>query len=148
MTIKELSKLFYLNKEIIILSKELLEITEIGATVLDGMPKGSSTTSKVEMITVKKEELRKEIVDAQLEYIDKRVRIETYINSIDDPKIRLIARLRFVEFKSWYDIADEITPYGKELVDPTAPLNMMKRYLKKTSKTNKMSDKSVSHVII
>ena len=59
--------------------------------------------------------------------------MDNFISSIDNQKIRLIVRLRLVEFKSWNDIADEITPEDEELVDRTSLYNALKRYFEKNN---------------
>lgn len=131
MTIKELSNLFYISKEIKRLESELEEISVIGASVLDGMPHGTRAGDKVQSLVLKRQTLVEKIVKKQIEYIDEKIKIENFISSIDDAKIRLIARLRFVEFKNWYEIADEITPENKELVDSSTPRKYLERWLKK-----------------
>lgn len=131
MNIKELSNLFYINKELKRLESELEEISVIGATVLDGMPHGTKSGDKVQSLVLKRQTLVEKIVRKQTEYIDEKIRMENFISNIDNPKIRLIVRLRFVEFKSWYDIADEITPEDKELVDRTTPRKYFQRWLKR-----------------
>ena len=117
MNIKELSNLFYINKELKRLESELEERTKSG--------------DKVQSLVLKRQSLVEKIVRKQTEYIDEKIRMENFISNIDNPKIRLIVRLRFVEFKSWYDIADEITPEDKELVNRNAPYMALQRYLEK-----------------
>lgn len=139
MNIKELSNLFYINKELKRLESELEEISVIGSTVLDGMPHGTKSGDKVQRLVLKRQTLVEKIVRKQTEYIDEKIRMENFISNIDNPKIRLIVRLRFVEFKNWYDIADEITPEDEELVDRTSPYNALKRYFEKNSQMSHMS---------
>ena len=131
MNIKELSNLYYIKKEIERLEEELDEITEIGSSVIDGMPHNSNYNDKVQQLVIKKQDLMSKIIKKQIAYIDEKVKMENFINGIDNPKVRLIARLRFIEFKSWYDIADEITPENKELVNRNAPYMLLQRYLNK-----------------
>lgn len=133
MNIKELSNLFYINKEIKRLESELEEITEIGSSVIDGMPHGTKSGDKVQQLVLKRQTLVEKIVKKQIEYIDEKIRMENFISNIEDSKIRLIVRLRFIEFKSWYDIADEITPEDKELVNRNAPYMALQRYLEKNN---------------
>lgn len=116
MNIKELSNYYYLDKELKLLEKQLEDIK-----------RNPMFQSNKKM----KEEIISEIVKKQNDCINERVRLEKYINSITDSKIRYIAKLRFVEFKNWYDIADIITPYDKELVDRTTPFYALKSYLSK-----------------
>ena len=47
--------------------------------------------------------------------------------------------MRFIEFKSWYEIADEITPIEDELIDRTTPYNTLKRYFEKNNQMSHMS---------
>lgn len=139
MNIKELSNLYYIKKEIERLEEELDEITEIGSSVIDGMPHNSNYSDKVQQLVIKKQDLMSKIIKKQIAYIDEKVKMENFINSIDNPKVRLIARLRFIEFKSWYEIADEITPIEDELIDRTTPYNTLKRYFEKNNQMSHMS---------
>lgn len=139
MNIKELSNLYYTKKEIERLEEELDEITEIGSSVIDGMPHNSNYSDKVQQLVIKKQDLMSKIIKKQIAYIDEKVKMENFINSIDNPKVRLIARLRFIEFKSWYEIADEITPIEDELIDRTTPYNTLKRYFEKNNQMSHMS---------
>ena len=139
MDIKELSNLYYISKEIKRLESELEEITEIGSSIISGMPHSSGVGDKVQNLVFKRQTLIEKIVKKQIQYIDEKIKMENFINDIDNPKVRLIARLRFIEFKSWYEIADEVTPDDKELVDRTSPYNTLKRYLQKNNKMSHMS---------
>ncbi len=118
MNIKELSNYYYLDKELKLLEKQLGDIKQ------NPMFKSNKKM---------KEEIISEIVKKQNDCINERVRLEKYINSITDSKTRYIAKLRFVEFKSWYDIADLVTPKEKDTVNRTSPYNTLNRYLKKNN---------------
>ncbi len=134
MTIKELSNLFYLEKEIDKLQEELEEIGEIGSSTIDSSPKTKKISKKVEQIVLKRCNLMELIVKNQIKCIEERCKIENYISSITDSKIRLIIRLRFIDFKNWYEIADEITPKNKELVNSKTPYMQLKRFFEKNLK--------------
>lgn len=131
MDIKELSNLYYLNKEIKRLEEELDEIVEIGSSVIDGMPHGTGTGDKVQQLVLKRQSLIEQIIKKQIKYIDEKSKMEYFIDNIEDSKVRLIARLRFIDFKNWYEIADEITPENKKLVNRNAPYMLLKRYFEK-----------------
>ena len=131
MDIKELSNLYYIKKEIERLEEELDEITEIGSSVIDGMPHNSNYSDKVQQLVIKKQDLMSKIIKKQIAYIDEKSKIEHFIDNIDDSKVRYIARLRFIDFKNWYEIADEITPENKKLVNRNAPYMLLKRYFEK-----------------
>lgn len=131
MDIKGLSNLYYLNKEIKRLQEELEEISEIGSSVIDSMPHSTRTGDKVQQLVLKRQSLIEQIVRKQTKYIDEKSKMEYFIDNIEDSKVRLIARLRFIDFKNWYEIADEITPENKKLVNRNAPYMLLKRYFEK-----------------
>ena len=94
---------------------------------------GTKSGDKAQSLVLKRQSLVEKIVRKQTEYIDEKIKMDNFISSIDNQKIRLIVRLRLVEFKSWNDIADEITPEDEELVDRTSLYNALKRYFEKNN---------------
>ena len=106
MSEKELSKYYYLKKEI----KDLEERIEtlgngVGSIKISDMPKGSSKISSIEEKIV---ELKERWINARVSALEEYLRIETYINSIEDIEIRLIARYRYLDLLSWEQIALKI----------------------------------------
>jgi hypothetical protein len=106
MSEKELSKYYYLKKEI----KDLEERIEtlgngVGSIKISDMPKGSSKISSIEEKIV---ELKEKWINARVSALEEYLRIETYINSIEDIEIRLIARYRYLDLLSWEQIALKI----------------------------------------
>ena len=106
MSEKELSKYYYLKKEI----KDLEERIEtlgngVGSIKISDMPKGSSKISSIEEKIV---ELKEKWINARVSALEEYLRIETYINSIEDIEIRLIARYRYLDLLSWEQIAVKI----------------------------------------
>lgn len=58
----------------------------------------------------------KAIVEKQQnDIIKKKISLEQYINGIEDDEIRLIAKLRFIDLKSWTKIGD-ILYYDRSVV--------------------------------
>lgn len=126
MTVKELSQLYYLNKEIQLLQrkKKALEsdLKKMSSTV--GCVQGSQLqipyqlhSVKVEGIGVQdrsrwlriKAELQdvKDLIDLKLEQqVCEFNRLNRYIQTVDDSMIRQILELRFVECLKWNKIAD------------------------------------------
>ncbi len=110
MTKKELSKYYYLSLEINDLEEriEMLNETSIGSPKITGMPivhtNESPIERKVELIIRLKEKLEKRKSQA-LEEMEK---IEKYVSTIEDIEIRLIFYKRYLDFKSWEEIADEM----------------------------------------
>ena len=128
MTQKELSGLFYLNKETKILQDELIELeSNIGtkSVVLSSMPKAKNAKhSIVEDIAIEISDL-KTLIQLNLKKIQiERARLERYIGSIEDAEIRLIFRLRHINGMTWYEIGNELYMHH------TTVLRKHKAYLK------------------
>ena len=108
MTNKELSQLYYLNKEIKQLESKLMELetTAYKATPnLTGMPGSGKCSDKVGRYAAEIADL-KALINLNIEkcWHEKR-RLERYIQSIDDSLIRQIFFLRYIELKKWEDVA-------------------------------------------
>ena len=110
MTEKELSGLFYLNRETEWLQKDLEKLEHsIGAKspVLSHSPKGKGQRG-ISDLAVEIADL-KAVIQLNLIRIQReRARLERYINSIDDPEIRLIFRLRHINGMTWREIGEEV----------------------------------------
>lgn len=112
MTLKELSQLYYLNREIEMDQRRLEELraksTSPGSPRFDGMPKGTATVSKVERYAEEIADLEAIIAAKQQQCIHERNRLERYIADIDDSLTRQIFKLRFVKGLSWVQVAQRI----------------------------------------
>lgn len=110
MTKRELSKYYYLSLEIKDLEEriEALDDTAIGSSKITGMPMVHTNESpiekRVELIIRLKNKLEKRKCRA-LEEMDK---IEQYLSTIEDIETRLIFYKRYLDFKSWEEIAVEM----------------------------------------
>ena len=109
MTEKELSQCHYLNLEMARLKKELKELEgmEYGQVDYSGMPKGSGTSDRTGNFAMQREEIRELIMLKSKQCMIERVRIERFINTIEDSEMRLIIRLRCINFLGWAEIAAE-----------------------------------------
>lgn len=110
MTLKELSQLYYLNREINYDRERLgkmrdavlsISPTTGGSTVSGGVDK----PSKIEKLTAEIVDLENEISDKILECTRERKKIELYISGINDSRIRLLFKLRFIDCLSWAAVA-------------------------------------------
>lgn len=112
MTVKELSQLYYLKREIKHDQRRLEALENqigVGATVLDGMPKSPNwNNSKVERLAVEIVDLRAIIAAKQIQLIHEQQRLERFINAITDSETRLILKLRFVDGLSWTVVAKHL----------------------------------------
>ena len=132
MTIRELSRYFYINKQIKQLQNKLdvLEDQLLGgnSSQITGMPKNSNVSNPTEEVAIKIMELKEVIVNKRLKLIEEMIAIEKFIDTISDVEIQVIIRMRFIELKTWHEIAEELK-YQR-----TAPYMKLKRYLKKHNK--------------
>ena len=109
MTLKELSQLYYLDKEIE-LDRERL--AELRADLLcprspdyDGMPRSPNPEPALERCIAEITDLEA-IIQAKIEQrIYERARLERYISDIPDSLTRQIFTLRFIEGLTWEDVA-------------------------------------------
>ena len=121
MTLKELSQLYYLTREIEADQRRLEELERAAAAPsssnLSGMPRAPhSASSKVESMAAEIVDLQAIIAARQIQCIHERARLERWINEIPDSLTRQIFLLRFSECMSWEQVADTIgggnTPAG------------------------------------
>ena len=112
MTIKELSQLYWLNREIEMDQKRLeeLEWSAIpGPPTISDMPPGPhSDESKVEKLAAEIVDLKAIIAAKQIQCIHERQRLERYIAGIPDSLTRSILQLRFSNGLPWNQVAASI----------------------------------------
>jgi hypothetical protein len=112
MTVKELSQLYWLNREIE-MDQQRLEALEgkIGPASpdLSGMPHSiGDNASKTEIYAVEITDLKAIIAAKQIQCIHERARLERYINQIEGSETRMIFTLRFINGLSWEQVAASI----------------------------------------
>ncbi len=108
MTLKELSQLYYLNREIEMDKKRLQELEMLAVTVtpnITGMPRGSGVSDKVGRYAAEIADLKGIIEAKHKQCLYERNRIERYIASIDDSLLRQIFTYRFVNGLPWRQVA-------------------------------------------
>ena len=111
MTLRELSKLYYLNK---LIERDKLKLKEYesrlepGGMDFSGMPRSPSPKNMIEEITPLIIDIKDRILREQEEYIKEQIAIEDYIRTIDDYQIRLIFSYRFIDLFTWNKIAHAI----------------------------------------
>lgn len=108
MTLKELSQLYYLNREIEMDQQRLWELEARalpGAQVITGMPHGSGVADIVGRYAAEIADLRG-IIEAKCQRcLCERSRLERYIADIDDSFLRQIFTYRFVNGLPWSQVA-------------------------------------------
>lgn len=115
MTKKELSQLYYLNREIEEMKNRLEEL-ECSATIctssITGMPHASGISDKVGKYAAEIADL-KSLLDLNLKKCFYELsRLNRYINSINDSEMRMILSLRYINGLCWEQVAQSISPYA------------------------------------
>ena len=108
MTLKDLSQLYYLNREIEMDTERLARLeakTLPGIQILTGMPKAPGTADKTAQYAAEISDLRGSIEAKQRQCIYERSRLERYIADIPDSLTRQIFTLRFVNGLRWDQVS-------------------------------------------
>ena len=110
MTKEELSKYYYFKQEIKQVEDKIKEIdsTFMRASLIncEKFERKLSNPQEKRMILIEKYEQKLEI--AINKSIEELIKIEEFINSIEDPENRMIFRYRYIELKSWNEISSLI----------------------------------------
>ena len=131
MTLKELSQLYWLNREIEMDTKRLEELEAkaggLASPSLSGMPHGNEVSSKVEREAVEIASL-KEIIESKKKrcLVERRI-LEEFIATIPDSLTRQIFTYRFVNGLQWGQVAASIG--GNNTADGVRKI--CNRYVKK-----------------
>lgn len=111
MTVEEINNIYYINKEIEQIQKELYDLKTKNfykSNILTGMPKGNSErdifSDYVEDIKTLEDMLHYNLKKLQIE----RKKMEEFLSSIEDVELRLIVRLRAVNNMKWEEIGAEL----------------------------------------
>lgn len=111
MTIKELSQIYYLKKEIASLKGKIAELeakaTDTSAKITV-MPHTSGTSDKVGALSSDAADYRTLLSDALERHNIELIRLNEYIERCDDSLTRQILRYRFVECMKWCDVVEAI----------------------------------------
>ena len=112
MTLKELSQLYYLKKEIK-KYEQRLDIAQTRATRATSDPTATIITrgkssSKEEVYAETEEEIKKCIDNLRIKCKREELKIIKYIETIPDSLTRSIFNLRFIELKTWLQVANAL----------------------------------------
>lgn len=121
---KNLNKLYWIKKEIEQIEEQLKELTVLSAVSFSGMPSGNTVSSPVEKFNERLDNLKRKLATKHAESLEETERLERYIETIDDVEIRVLARARFIECKSWQKIGDE------NYMDRTTAYKKLNKYIK------------------
>lgn len=121
---KNLNKLYWIKKEIEQIEEQLKELTVLSAVSFSGMPSGNTVSSPVEKFNERLDNLKRKLAIKHAESLEETERLERYIETIEDVEIRVLARARFIECKSWQKIGDE------NYMDRTTAYKKLNKYIK------------------
>lgn len=112
MTVKELSQLYYLNREIEADQQRLDELEVMVSSPkspnYDGMPHAPGYSDSLSRVVAEIVDTKAIIAAKQLQCIHERNRLERYISNIPDSLTRQIFALRFINGLTWYQVAMHI----------------------------------------
>lgn len=130
MTIKELSQIYYLKKEIAGYKEKIARLearaTDTSAKIT-GMPHTSGTSDKVGALSADAADYRAMLRDALERRSIELAKLNQYIEQCDDSLTRQILRYRFIDCMSWGTVAVKLG--GNNTAD-SCRMNV-KRFLKK-----------------
>lgn len=113
MTRKELSSLYWLNKEIAMWERKLEEMranTGLSAINMDGMPHSHSVSSAVESAALAEADTLLLIADMKSLAVHKRNELYHFIQTIEDPLLAMVVQYRCIDCQTWEDVAMSIGP--------------------------------------
>ena len=119
-----LNKLYYLKIDIESIKEEIMSLPVISSPQITGMPRGSGVSNPIEQYYIKKEALVEKLNQKIEKYTEELIRVEGILERIEDPEVRAIARMRFVQNMKWEEIGD------KMYMERTTVSKKLRRYLK------------------
>lgn len=109
MTIKELSQIYYLKKEIAGYKEKIARLearaTDTSAKIT-GMPHTSGTSDKVGALSADVADYRAMLREALERRSIELAKLNQYIEQCDDSRIRQMLRYKFIENMRWFDIVE------------------------------------------
>ena len=109
---KNINAIYWIKQEIAQLEKQIQELTVLSAAKITGMPKGNGVSSPVERYYERLEKLQEKLQAKRNQLITEQERIEDYIENIEDVEVRVLARKRFIENKTYEVIGAEMYTDG------------------------------------
>lgn len=111
MKLDELNEIFYINKEIEQLYKELANLKQqsfVKPISISDMPKGGGNTDLMTEYVSEKLEIENMINYALIKLQRERKKVEKFLMTVENAELRLIIRLRCINNMKWGEIANEI----------------------------------------
>ena len=115
MTKKELKNLYYLKKEIVAQKKRIKELENLATSCTAKVTELTNKTEVIDMVGKYAVEIAdlKRLLDLNLKKrFYELVRLDKFIESIEDSEIRTILMLRYAQGLSWQQIAKDMGAIG------------------------------------
>jgi len=114
---RELSQLYYLNREIEEQQRRLEELECLATSCtsrITGMPRSKGLVNKLAMYTAEIADL-KGLIDLNIKKCFYELnRLNRFINSVGDSQMRMILSLRYINGMTWQQIAFSIGEYDEQ----------------------------------
>ena len=111
MTKQRLQKLRHYDSELKLLREHLRKLEAqigISAMIQDGQPKSTKVGSPTEQQAIAMADTIMQIRELEERISIERDEVWKYISSLDDPLMRQIIILRFIDGKSWFKVSEKI----------------------------------------
>lgn len=123
MSEKELSKYYWLKQEIENLDMRIKEF-DVGISSVNLDKLNVDGTAQYKSIQEKRMELIEKFMNKRLEAIEEYLKIESYIDSVNDSEIRVLLRYRYLDLLNWEQIGKKV------FMDRTSVSKKIRKYLK------------------
>ena len=121
---KALSKYYYLKKEIEDLENRIITFG-VGISSVRYKELNVDSTPQFKSIQEKSAELKELWVQKRIEALEEYIKIESFIDKVDDAEIRILLRYRYLDLLNWDEIGSKV------FMDRTSVSKKVRRYLSK-----------------
>lgn len=104
---KELSKYYYLKKEVEDL-EERIETYDVGVSSVRVKELNVDSSPQFISIQEKVVELKDKWMQKRVEALEEYIKIESFIDRVDDAEIRVLLRYRYLDLLSWEQIGEKV----------------------------------------
>lgn len=132
MTEHELMSLVYIQARIVRINERIAELEDedgLGSVNMDGMPHSKTPGNPVERMALARAALHEKLQHLKADLVEKELAITKCIESVEHEDVKLIMELRYIEGKSWQDIAVEWEEKTGKYVDRTTLAKKVRKYL-------------------
>lgn len=107
---KELSKYYLISKDIKNIEMKIQELNEtiLSSSKITGMPHSNDVSNPTERIVLLIEKYKSKLEKKKLDAIERLLKIENYLLTIQDIETKQIFNKRYIELKPWIVIAREM----------------------------------------